>query len=256
MSAPARCWAATIGGGRLALVGRGAGDDARHAGDLGGDHRHVGGGDHRVLAARHVAADRVHRDVLVAEHDAWQRLDLDVLERRALLLGEVPDLRLGELDVLDRPAGKLGEAVPDLLVRQPVVGAVPAVELDREIAHRRVAARLDVGERLLDDRAGLRVVRGDLARVAPLLQPTSHGDLPECGFVGRAPVPAPTLSSDRSARWSARFRPVNAQARRGRRRCGPRRPAIRCSGAASPPREPAGTPRSRSTSAAATARSA
>src|SRR6185503_7303300 len=34
--------------------------------------------DHRVAPARHVAADRVHGDVLVPEHDARQRLDFEV----------------------------------------------------------------------------------------------------------------------------------------------------------------------------------
>ena len=86
---------------RLALERRRAGDDARHARHLGGDHRHVRRGQQRILAARHVAADRVHRDVLVAEHDAGQRLDLDVLQRRLLVLGEIAHLRLRELDVVD-----------------------------------------------------------------------------------------------------------------------------------------------------------
>ena len=63
---------------RLALERRRAGDDALDAGDLGGDHRHVGRGEQRIFAAGHVAADRVDRNVLVAEHDARQRLDLDV----------------------------------------------------------------------------------------------------------------------------------------------------------------------------------
>ena len=42
---------------RAALERRRAGDDVLHAGDVGGDDRHVGRGDHRIAAARHVAAD-------------------------------------------------------------------------------------------------------------------------------------------------------------------------------------------------------
>ena len=87
------------GGVRLALVGRRASRDALHPRDLRGHHAHVGGGDHRVLAAGDVGADAVHRDVLVAEDDAGHRLVLDVAKRRLLDLGEVPDLRLRELDV-------------------------------------------------------------------------------------------------------------------------------------------------------------
>ena len=74
-------------------------DDARHAGDRGGQHRHVRRGDHREFAGRHIAADRLHRDVLVAEDHAGQRLDLDIGHRGALGLGEAPHLRLGEVDV-------------------------------------------------------------------------------------------------------------------------------------------------------------
>ena len=42
---------------RSALEGRCAGDNAFHAGDLGGDNRHMRRGDHRIAPARHVAAD-------------------------------------------------------------------------------------------------------------------------------------------------------------------------------------------------------
>ena len=88
-------------GMRPAAERRRAGDDALHAGDPRGDDRHVRRGDHRIAPARHVAADRIDRDVAVAEHDAGQRLDLQVLHRLLLLLREVAHLRLGELDVVE-----------------------------------------------------------------------------------------------------------------------------------------------------------
>ena len=53
------------------------------------------------LPARHIAADRIHRDVPVAEHDAGQRLDLEVAQRLLLLLREIAHLRLGEFDVVE-----------------------------------------------------------------------------------------------------------------------------------------------------------
>ena len=40
-------------------------DHLTDAGDPRGNDRHVCGGYHRIAAARHVAADRVHRDVAV-----------------------------------------------------------------------------------------------------------------------------------------------------------------------------------------------
>src|SRR3546814_3080657 len=68
----------------------------------------------------------------MAEDDARHRLDLDVADRGALDLGAVADLRLRELDVLQRLARKLVEAVLLLPVAQPIIVAVPPVE-----AHRR-----------------------------------------------------------------------------------------------------------------------
>ena len=99
---------------RPALERRRAGDDALHAGDPRGDDRHVRRGDHRIAAARHVAADRVHRDVPVAEDHAGQRLDLQVLHRVLLLLREVAHLRLRELDVVEVALGHLRDRLLDL----------------------------------------------------------------------------------------------------------------------------------------------
>jgi hypothetical protein len=88
------------GGMRLPLHRGRRRHDARHAGDARRQHRHVRRGDHRELAPGHVAADRAHRDRLVPEHHAGQRLDLEVGHRRPLRLSEAPDLGLREADVL------------------------------------------------------------------------------------------------------------------------------------------------------------
>jgi hypothetical protein len=158
----------------LAFERRSAGDHARHAGDLGGDHAHVRRGEQRIFAAGHVAAGAVHRHVLVAEDHAGQRLDLDLLHAVLLDLREVAHLRLRELDVLQVLAGELVDAVLHLLRREAVILAVPAVELDRQLAHRRIAAALDVGKRRFDRVAHLAVeVRTCLRRHAAL-QPVRH----------------------------------------------------------------------------------
>ena len=83
---------------RPALVGRRAGDDLLHAGDARGDDRHVRRRHHRIAAARHVAADRVDRNVPVAEHDARQRLDFEIAHRVFLFLRKITHLRLRELE--------------------------------------------------------------------------------------------------------------------------------------------------------------
>jgi hypothetical protein len=114
----------------------------------------------------------------VPEHHARQRLDLDVPHRGALVLGEVFHLRLGELDVLDVARAQLRKALADLGVGEPVVVPVPRVEFLRELAHRGVAARGDVGEDALDDAAHLGVLGRDRRRVPSALQPTRHGVSP------------------------------------------------------------------------------
>ncbi len=82
---------------RHALVRRRAGGDVADPGDPRGDDRHMRRGDHRIAPARHIAADAADRDVAMAEHDAGQRLDLDIAHRCALDLGEVADLLLARI---------------------------------------------------------------------------------------------------------------------------------------------------------------
>jgi len=86
-----------------------AGDNALHARNLGGDDRHMRGGDHRVAATRNVAADACDRHVAVPKLHAGQRLDFDVDERGALRLGEAANLCLGEADVFDHLFRQTGD---------------------------------------------------------------------------------------------------------------------------------------------------
>src|SRR3546814_19459462 len=80
----------------------------------------------------------------MAEDDARHRRDLDVADRGALDLGEVADLRLRELDVLQRLARKLVEAVLLLPVAQPIIVAVPPVAAHRQLPHRRIPPRPNI----------------------------------------------------------------------------------------------------------------
>ena len=104
-------------GMRAATERRRAGDDALHARDARGHDRHVRGGDHRIAPARHVAADRVHRNVAVTEDHAGQRLDLEILHGVALLLREAAHLRLREFDVVEIALGDLADRLLDFLRR-------------------------------------------------------------------------------------------------------------------------------------------
>ena len=116
--------------------------------------------------------------MLVPEHDAGQRFDLDVLHRIALDLREVAHLRLCELDVFQILSGQLVDAALNLVGREPVRVAVPAVELDAELAHRRIAARRDVGQDALDRIADLAIAVGLRLGSRATLEPLSHRLIP------------------------------------------------------------------------------
>jgi hypothetical protein len=80
----------------------------------------------------------------VAELHARQGLDLDVADGSALVLGEPADLRLRELDVLDRLLRHLADDRFHIGWTQFFWN--PLVELLRVLAHRRIAALPHVGE--------------------------------------------------------------------------------------------------------------
>ena len=159
---------------RLALERRCGADHPLHAGDLRREDRHVRGCQQRILAARHVAADAVHRDVLVPQHHARQGLDLDVAQRRFLDLREISNLGLREPDVVDVARRHGFHASLDLCFRQTQFGRIPVVEFSRVFAHGFVAALLDVGENTFDGCADLRAVRGILLGGNARLQKTNH----------------------------------------------------------------------------------
>ena len=159
---------------RAALERRRAGDDAFDARDARGDDRHVRRGDHRIAPARHVAADRVHRDMAVAEDDAGQRLDLQVLHGVLLLLREVADLGLGELDVVEVALGDLRDGLLDLGRRQAEVLRLPIVEFLRQVADRRVLLLFDLREDAFDGAAHRGVGGLDRAGVHSALEKASH----------------------------------------------------------------------------------
>ncbi len=163
---------------RTALERRRAGGNPLHARHPRGHDRHVRRRHHRVAAARHIAADAVHRDVAVPEHDARKRLDLEVVERRLLLLGEIADLRLGEADVVEVALADFRDGALDFLLAQPEILRRPLVEFLRQLPDRLVAALLDGGQDRLDRFADFGVRGLDRARVEAALEMPSHGNSP------------------------------------------------------------------------------
>ena len=111
-----------------------------HARDLRGDYRHMRRGHHRKFSARHVAAHGIHGDILMAQHDARQRFDLDIGHRGFLHLGESADLVLGEADIGHLPGRDLLHCRFDLAVGQPEGLRPVAVELLGQLPHCSIAA--------------------------------------------------------------------------------------------------------------------
>ncbi len=152
-------------GGRDADAGarRRACGDVAAARDLGGRHRHQRRGDVAVAPARRVAPGRLARDRLLPRHHSRADLDLHVLDRRLLRLGETADIVPGEADVVLQLLRHGDGSGGDLVAGQHHV-AVVAVEL-RGISHRRfVAAGLDLVEDRLDGRPHVACIVGGLSR--------------------------------------------------------------------------------------------
>ena len=102
------------------------------------------GGDHGELAARNVAADRLHGDVLVAKDHAGEGLDLDIKHGVPLCLGEVANLGLSEFKIRHFLRGDLCDDLFDLGVREAVCLAVISVKLVGQLTHGHITACLDV----------------------------------------------------------------------------------------------------------------
>jgi len=110
----------------------------------------------------------------MAEHDAGQGFDFEVLHGRFLLGGEVAHLRLGKLDVLEIALCDLRNRAFDLGRAQLEIRRRPIVELLRELAHGGVASGLDLVKNLLDGFANLGVGGLDGAGVHSAFEKAGH----------------------------------------------------------------------------------
>ena len=121
-------------------------DDVRHARHLGGGDAHDGRRNERILAARHVAADRLDGNDLLAERDAVADLGLELVHGVALALGELDHLMLAEGEVLlEYGAGGAPRRI-DVGGADAELGALPAVEIAGIAPHGVVAVLFDVVE--------------------------------------------------------------------------------------------------------------
>ena len=135
----------------------------------------------------------------MAKHDAGQRLDLKVVHRFALLLGEIAHLRLRKLDVIEVAFGHLRYGALDLLRRKVKILWRPFVEFLRQLANCRVLPFIDLREDAFDGFAHFGIGCLDCARIHSAFEPTGHGFiLPVC------------RSSDTTRFWPGLTRPHTA----------------------------------------------
>src|SRR5437016_11394844 len=158
----------------LAMIWRGRRDHSRHACDFCRHYAHVSGGDQRIFSTRYVAAHRINRHVFMAENDARQCFDFNVLYRRPLSLSEVAHLRLSEFDVINGLGGELGETALNLLLGQAKRGRVPLVEPLGDFAQGGLTATLNIFDDASYDVADLLRIGGGLLRRPSSLQMTCH----------------------------------------------------------------------------------
>ena len=125
------------------------------------------------------------------EHHPRQGLDLDVAHRVALRLGELHHLRLREPDVLELALGERRHQRRDLLRAQPEAFGRVAVEALAHLAHRRVAALRNVGERGLHRLADAGVVARALGVAAPALEMLHRHGVSSVFGAGRGGVRSP-----------------------------------------------------------------
>ena len=110
----------------------------------------------------------------MAEHDAGQRLHLDIAQGVFLMLREIAHLFLGEFDVRDVARGQLAHGGANFRVRQAVIRAVPIVELDRQFAHGVIAPLGDVGQDGFNGCANFRLILGAVCGAAAGFQMNGH----------------------------------------------------------------------------------
>ena len=79
------------------------------------------------------------------EHDPGQRLYFEVPQRRPLLLCEIAHLRLREPNVVEIALAHLPDRALDLRRRKLERGRRPIVEFLRQLAHRGILVRVNVG---------------------------------------------------------------------------------------------------------------
>ena len=113
----------------------------------------------------------------MAEHDAGQGLDLEVLHGGALPLREVAHLRLRELDVLEVAFRHLRDGALDVGGRELEIGRRPVVEPLGQLADGGVLALLDLRQDAFDRFAHLGVRRLDRAGVHSAFEEAGHGIL-------------------------------------------------------------------------------
>ena len=89
----------------------------------------MGRSNHRKFAARYIAADRLHRDILMAKNDTRQGFHLNIRHACALRLCKAAYLSLREFDIFHIARRNLVHSGLDLAIRQAKIFRGICIEL-------------------------------------------------------------------------------------------------------------------------------
>jgi hypothetical protein len=136
--------------GQLPSRRRGRGGNPFDSSNFGSYDRHMCRGHQRVATTRDVGTGRRNRDVALAQEHSWQRLDLEVRDRIALVLSKLPNLLLHEANVIKH---RLWQGPHDVVERWHVEEKgfrAPSVELFRVLPDRLITPVTDILNDLVD----------------------------------------------------------------------------------------------------------
>ena len=93
----------------------------------------------------------------MSKDDSGKGFNLNILQSGTLISGKIADLLLGKFNVVNILFTKAVDTVVDFSLGESKIVTLPAIELDRHVAHGSIAAVGDIGKRRLDGIAHLKI---------------------------------------------------------------------------------------------------
>ena len=145
-----------------------------YASHFGRHDAHVCGGDHRILATRHVTADAVHWNIAVSQYNTRQGFDFKIVQARFLFLREIADLGLGKLNIRKVLCWYLVYCSLNFFCTQAKRGRTPGIKFFRQFPNRIVTAQFYVCQNAFNRGSDFCITLSDLGGAFTLFQIPYH----------------------------------------------------------------------------------